>query len=1090
MARPDKPTDDSGRSKLLKRVADLTTRRPLWVLLVWMTLMGPLALIGNGLDDKVSTRPIYVEGSDAERAHQIAVREFGGEDTMVLMLRGPRAAVDRQGRALVGHLEGIPQTLAISPWSSSGSINGLRPSPRVAAILVTIGEVSDGSTSDAVPEVERQVERTVRGPVRVSIAGGPAIVDSLRSSIKEAATAGELLSIPVLLIVLLLVCRSVLAALMPLMVGGLVVAATKGILTLIATKVSIDPMAEGAAGMFGLALGVDYALLVVSRFREEIEKDGDLQRSVHTTVRATGRSIVPAGCGLVLAMMVSLQVLPGSFVSSLTIAVSAASILSVLSALFATPAILMLLGPRLDRWSLPRRRRSGSFALGWSRLSRRPGFVLGLIFALMLCGAWALTLDTNTGGASQLPPDDPGRIQQEAIERELGPGWTAPFEIVVNSGGQPITTKHRLDALADFQHQVEKDPGVEAMAGFASLERTTNALGSTEQTLAKQERGVTKLHHGLARVQDGSGQTTDGFLGGAEGARQLGSAVGQSEQGTGKLANGLQSSAKGSTRLSGGLDQTSEGSGKLTDATAEASDGAGQLSAKVKTARKQTAEAVGSSRTLKNALREGEDSLGAAPLATTEEQLRAAWGALQQMTAGRSDAQYAAAVEAVRQANLNLTGAEPDSEEEEGAAPAGVAGGVEDALDQFSLGLYLAARQDKSGTQARDGMVKLEKASAKLDRGLVKLLDHSRELSSGIDRLSRNGEQLPPGLRRLTDGAQQLLAGLGKIENGTGNLAGGLEGGAQKSRLLTGAVGKLRGGTEGQNGRLTEQSPGIFRSGYFYLAGLDGSRPDRRNQAGFLVNIGNGGSTARMLVIPKDPLASDGVAATGDRIAADAADLARETHSEVLVGGLSSSLVDLNEVLREQVPFARIVLSLVTIAVLLLVTRSLVLPLIAALLNLLTVSASLGLMALLFDGSLLGGPGYVDTSVIPASVILTFGLAIDYEVFIFARIREEYLRTGSTRAAIDDGLAHTAHVISGAALIMIAVFLTFSLSPLMNLRNLGVSQAIGVFIDAFIIRFVILPATMRALNDRCWWIPKWLDKLLPGQSLRRPETAG
>jgi RND superfamily putative drug exporter len=1052
--------------------------------------MAPLAILGNGLDDKVSTRPIYLEGSAAERAHEIAVREFGGEDTMVLMLRGPAAAVERQGRALVDNLEEIPQTLAISPWSSSGSIRGLRPSPRVAAILVTVGEVSDGSTSDAVPEVERQVETTVQEPVEVSIAGGPAIVDSLRASIKKAATFGELLSFPVLLIVLLLVCRSLLAAMMPLLVGGLVVAATKGILALIATGVAIDPMAEGAAAMFGLALGVDYALLVVSRFREEMKQEGEIQRAVHTTVRATGRSIVPAGCGLVLAMVVSLQVLPGSFVTSLTLAVSVASVLSVFSALFATPALLMMLGPHLDRWSLPQRRGTGTFALGWSRrLSRRPGFVLGLILALMICGAWALTLDTNTGGANQLPPDDPGRIQQETIERELGPGWTAPFEIVVNSGGQPITTKHRLDALADFQHQLEKDPGVEAVAGFASLEPTTEKLGSTERTLAKQEHGVARLNRGLARVEDGSGQTTDGFLGGAHGARQLASAVGESAQGTDKLATGLESSAEGSTQLSAGLDRSSEGSGKLTDATAEASDGADRLAAKVTKARQQTAEAIGSGRTLKSALHEGEEALDAAPLASSEEQLRAAWAALQRMTGGRSDAQYTAAVEAVRQASLSLSGTDPGSDED-AESPAGVAAGIQRGLDQFDLGLYLAARQDKSSRQARDGMVKLEEASAKLDRGLAQLLEHSRDLSDGMARLSRNGERLPPGLQQLSTGAEQLLAGLGEIENGSGGLAGGLEGGAQRSRLLTGAVGKLREGTEGQGQGITARSPGIFRSGYFYLAGLDGSRPDRRNQAGFLVNLAGGGSTARMLVIPTDPLASSGVAATGDRIADDAVELASETHSEVFVGGLSSSLVDLNQALREQVPFARIVLSLVTVLVLLLVTRSLILPLLAAVFNLLTVSAILGLMALLFDGSLLGGPGYVDTAVIPATVILTFGLAIDYEVFIFARIREEYLRTGSTRLAIDDGLAHTAHVISGAAVIMIAVFLTFSIPPLANLRNLGISQAIGVFIDAFIIRFVILPATMRALGDRCWWIPKWLDAILPGRSLPRAEGTG
>ena len=150
-------------------------------------------------------------------------------------------------------------------------------------------------------------------------------------------------------------------------------------------------------------------------------------------------------------------------------------------------------------------------------------------------------------------------------------------------------------------------------------------------------------------------------------------------------------------------------------------------------------------------------------------------------------------------------------------------------------------------------------------------------------------------------------------------------------------------------------------------------------------------------------------------------------------------------------------------------------------LNLLTVSATFGLLALLFDTQLLGGPGFVDTSVLPIVVILTLGLAIDYEVFIFARIREEYLRTGSTKQAIEQGLARTAHVISGAAVIMMAVFLAFAVTPLATIRDISLAIAISVFIDAFVIRFAILPATMRALGDRCWWLPPWLDRILPGR---------
>ncbi len=422
------------RSWLLEPVARLTTRHPRLIVVLWLLVVLGLGAAGKNLDQNVSSRPIYVAGSDSKQAHEIAVREFGGEDAVVVMLRGPRALVDRQGRDLVGRLQKLPQTLAISPWSSRGTIAGLRPSPRVAAILVSVGR-SEDKRPDTIPVIEGLIDRTVRAPVKVSVAGGPAIVDSLRQSIAHATSLGERLAIPVLLIVLLLVCRSVLAAALPVVIGGLVVGASRGVLDILAGTVAIDSIAIGTAAMLGLSLGVDYSLLIVSRFREEIEKGRSVEEAVQTTVVSTGRSIVPAGGGLILAMLVSLQLIPGSFVASVALSVIAAAALSVFSSMLLAPAALMLLGSRLDRWSLPRRRERGSWALAWSRgFSSRPGVVLGMIFLLMLCGAWAGTLQTNTGSAAELPPDDPGRMQQEEIEHELGPGWVAPFEIVVDGG--------------------------------------------------------------------------------------------------------------------------------------------------------------------------------------------------------------------------------------------------------------------------------------------------------------------------------------------------------------------------------------------------------------------------------------------------------------------------------------------------------------------------------------------------------------------------------------------------------------------------------------------------------------------------------
>jgi RND superfamily putative drug exporter len=291
---------------------------------------------------------------------------------------------------------------------------------------------------------------------------------------------------------------------------------------------------------------------------------------------------------------------------------------------------------------------------------------------------------------------------------------------------------------------------------------------------------------------------------------------------------------------------------------------------------------------------------------------------------------------------------------------------------------------------------------------------------------------------------------------------------------------------EGQAGsslaRLRRQSPGLFRSGYFLLAGLDGSKPGARRAASSLINLDHGGLGARMLVIPgSSPSAPETVALIG-RLQDDAAGLARETGTDAAVGGGPAIQADMNDYYRDSAPELRIVLSLVTILVLLFVSRSLAIAILAAIVNVIAVGASLGLLALFFDGSLLGGPGYVDAAVIPATVVVMFALAIDYEVFIIARMREEYVRTGSTQVALNNGLAKTAHVVTGAAVIMIAVFLAFALSELITLRNFGVALAIGVAIDAFIIRLVVMPAAIRAMGKWAWWIPSWLDRILPGES--------
>ena len=1070
-------------------IARSSRNRRRLVVAVWIGVVAILAVVGSGIERKLSIHPTYVPGSQSARAHEISQREFGTDNVLVVMLRGPQGQVKRQGSALAAQLGGLPGMQVVSPWARGATIAGLHPSPNVAALVLRWDERGDGGVSAPLPAIRREMRRYVSAPVRASLAGYPVSFDVIHAASEDAARVGERIALPVLFVVLLLVFRSVIAALVPVVVGTTVVAATRGVLDLLLGLVELDLFAVGVVGMMGLALGVDYSLLVVSRFREErLRAPGDTAAAVAATVRASVRSIVPASSALILAMAAAMLVVPGTIVRSIAVAIATVTVLSMLSAICVVPILLGLLGDNLDRWSLPRRRSPRSGLLGWTRrLADRPRVVVLIMAGLLFLAGWAFTLRTDVGGIGLIPSGSPIRAQQEEVAKQLGPGWLAPMEIVVDGRGRPITSPGRLRALAAFQRQVERDPGVQTMAGLSQLNSSARQLSGVGRDLRSQERGLDRLQTGISRAHHGAAQAVGGLMKAVAGASQLDSGLGTAEDGSGALSRALNLTSAGSTKLARGLGRAAKGSVDLARGAGQASDGADRLATALGKAQEQASQAQDSAQLIESAMKAGNerlDGLGE-PLQATEERLATAWQVLQRMTVGRGDPEYAAAVRATEDAYRNLTGNDIRTGEQADPSYEGVADGIGRAAGQFDVGSYLARRLER---RFGDGMTKIVHGSVRLGQGLHRLADAGMRLSTGIATLDRGGARLSSALRRVSRGAEDLTGGLGRIATGAGRFAAGLSKGAKESKLLSGGLGRIETGLRRQRApgaggsgiaRLRRRSPGLFRSSYFVLAGLDGSLPKTRRQVAFLVNLDHGGSDARMLVIPTDESTSPGARQTRERLQRDAAALGRRTGTEVLVGGVAPFAMDLDQTLRDRVPLLRLVLSLVSMLILVLVMRSLTMPAIAGLLNAITVGASFGLLALFFNGSLLGGPGYVESSILLASMVVMFGLAIDYEVFLFARMREEYVRTGSTDAAIRGALDRTAHVITGAAAVMIAVFLAFAVSEFVAFRDFGVAQAFGVFIDAFLVRLIVIPAVMARLGRASWWLPRWLSRLLP-----------
>ncbi|WP_459723190.1 MMPL family transporter [Actinophytocola sp. KF-1] len=206
---------------------------------------------------------------------------------------------------------------------------------------------------------------------------------------------------------------------------------------------------------------------------------------------------------------------------------------------------------------------------------------------------------------------------------------------------------------------------------------------------------------------------------------------------------------------------------------------------------------------------------------------------------------------------------------------------------------------------------------------------------------------------------------------------------------------------------------------------------------------------------------------------------------EAHVGGGVATKIDLAERIGDRLPW--LVLTVVGVACLLLLLafRSLLLPVKAALMNLVSVCAAYGVVTAVFQwgwgASLLGldGPVPIDSYVPMVLFAVLFGLSMDYEVFLLSAVREHWLRTGDNHAAVRRGTAETGGVITSAALIMVCVFASFVLvgDPVVKIFGLGLATAI--IVDATVVRCLLVPATMVLLGRWNWWLPRWLDRALP-----------
>jgi RND superfamily putative drug exporter len=220
----------------------------------------------------------------------------------------------------------------------------------------------------------------------------------------------------------------------------------------------------------------------------------------------------------------------------------------------------------------------------------------------------------------------------------------------------------------------------------------------------------------------------------------------------------------------------------------------------------------------------------------------------------------------------------------------------------------------------------------------------------------------------------------------------------------------------------------------------------------------------------------------------------REQGLDIKVAGVTALFVDLSDYLGSRLPWLIGGVVALSFLLLMVVFRSLLVPLKAAIMNVLSIGAAYGVVVAIFQWGWLKGlfgierTGPIEPFIPMMMFAILFGLSMDYEVFLISRIREEFDKTGDPHGSVSDGLAATARVISSAAAIMIAVFLSFSLNDNRIIKLFGVGLATAVLVDATIVRLALVPSTMELLGRANWWLPGFLARILPSISIESPEN--
>ncbi|MGH3326771.1 MAG: MMPL family transporter [Streptomycetales bacterium] len=477
-----------------------------WVLALTGVFLAVAALWGTRVIGALANGGFEDPGSDSYRAEQRMEHTLGSDEADIVALYSSKQLTvdDPSFRAAVERtLAGLPEdeVARVTTYWSSGAEQFVSQDRHATYAAVQL-RAPDGEGADEGKLIDtyRAIEDDFATPeLDVRLGGNVAVFDDVNTQVSEDIARAEQISLPILLVLLLIIFGSLVAAAMPLAVGGLAILGAFTALRLLTYVTDVSIFAVNIVTMLGLGLAIDYALFIVSRFREELPRQAGVGDALVATMATAGRTVAFSGLTVALSMA-SLLLFPQVFLRSMAFGGMAAVLVAMVGALTALPALLGVLGHRVGalRVRLPWRRAAtpapddGGYG-PWARLARsvmrRPVIYIGVIVAVLVtAGLPFLRMSPGGVDARVLPEGTQSRVVGEVLDRDFARNATSPIDVVVTTDG-PV--RARQPELARYAERLDAVPEVTGATVTAAEEHTARvAVGYQADPMSERARGI------------------------------------------------------------------------------------------------------------------------------------------------------------------------------------------------------------------------------------------------------------------------------------------------------------------------------------------------------------------------------------------------------------------------------------------------------------------------------------------------------------------------------------------------------------------------------------------------------------------------